>query len=476
MSRPATAERTVTLTWRGKQWDAYTDTTPALNVEGALRSGKTTLALWKELTACLAYPGLHTLLARWTEDATQSVLKPIWRGICQQAGLHPRWNAQEHYDEFPNGSRAYVRGLKAQDQQTRYAKFRGLTLARVYIDQAEEVPRDVYHELKARLSQKDLPHQIVITPQAVEETHWIAKEFPVDNTLPHRRYIPLSVYDNAHNLDLETIRNLEETYPLGHPKRRTLLDGQRGMNVIGDPVFAGAFNRAIHVRPIAFNKDLPLEEAIDFGQHHPCWVARQVDPFGAVLFVGGIQGEDLFLDDFMHVVTRYRAEWFPTVGTIKTCCDPAGSHANQGQRQTGVEILRAHYPPRHRIGFDTSSNAADVRLAMIEELAKAMRQRTSTGEAFGIDASRWLLASSRRGVSEWPFFADGCESGYVWDEHFVSVNHKPTRQPKHDGWYDHSQVCAQYLQLNFSPRRRPPAAPDPPPSGPRPFGADGWMS
>ena len=77
-----------------------------------------------------------------------------------------------------------MRGLKAQDQQTRYAKFRGLTLARVYIDQAEEMPRDVYHELKARLSQKGYPHQIVITPQAVEETHWIAQEFPADNSDP----------------------------------------------------------------------------------------------------------------------------------------------------------------------------------------------------------------------------------------------------------------------------------------------------
>ena len=115
------------------------------------------------------------------------------------------------------------------------------------------MPRDVYHELKARLSQKDYPHQIVITPQAVEETHWIAKEFPADNSVPNRRYIPLSVYDNAHNLDADTIRNLEETYPLAHPKRRTLIDGCRGMNVVGDPVYGGAFNRQMHVRPIAFN-------------------------------------------------------------------------------------------------------------------------------------------------------------------------------------------------------------------------------
>jgi len=391
------------------------------------------------------------------------VLKPIWRAILAQAGLRAKWNAVEHYDELPNGSWAYIRGLKAQDQQARYGKFRGLTLARAYIDQAEEVPRDVYHELKARLSQKGYPQQIVITPQAVDETHWIAKEFPADNSINQRKYIPLSVYDNKHNLDAETIRNLEETYPPGHPKRVTLIEGRRGMNVIGDPVYAGAFNRRVHERPLSFNPQLPLEEGIDFGKHHPCWVARQVDPFGAVLFLAGIQGEDMFLDDFMRTVTRYRDEWFPKA-ELKTCCDPAGSHqSSQGLRQNGVDILRSHYPARHPIHFVDNSNAPDVRLAMIEDLARTMRTRTPTGEGFGISDERWLLVSPRRGVQRWPFYADGCESGYVWDDLMITVGRKSMRRPKKDGWYEHAQNCSEYLQLNFSNRRKPPKLEEPPP-------------
>lgn len=469
------ATRHLVMRWRGKQWDALQDTTHALDVEGALRASKTTIALWKELNALLAHPGLHTILARWTEDATQSILKPIWRAILQSAGLLATWNAVEHYDQLPNGSRAYVRGLKAQDVQTRYGKFRGLTLSRAYIDQAEEVPQDVYLELKARLSQPGFPHQIVITPQAVDERHWIAKEFPVDNSIPDRKYIALSVYDNRHNLDGATLHNLEVTYPIGHPKRRTLIEGRRGMNVVGDPVFAQAFNRRLHERALTYNPALALEEAFDFGQHHPCWVARQVDPFGALLILGGVQGEDLFLDDFMQVVQRYRREWFGEVPTLKTCCDPAGSQSGQGQRQTGVEILRTHYPPGHAIQFQTTSNAADVRLAMIEELARAMRRRTSTGEAFGIDATRFLVVSSRRGVMDERFLADGLEVGYVWSEHFVSVSNKPMRQPKADGWYDHGQVCLQYLQHNFSPRREARPIADPPPLGPLPLSPSAWM-
>jgi len=63
----------------------------------------------------------------------------------------------------------FVRGLKSQDQTLRYSKFRGLTLARVYVDQAEELPHDIYLELAARLSQPGFPHQITISPQSVSE-------------------------------------------------------------------------------------------------------------------------------------------------------------------------------------------------------------------------------------------------------------------------------------------------------------------
>jgi hypothetical protein len=39
----------------------------------------------------------------------------------------------------------------------------------------------------------------------------------------------------------------------------------------------------------------------------------------------------------------------------------------------------------------------------------------------------------------------------------VSVGNKQVRKPKQDGWYEHGQVCAQYLELNFgsAPAKRP---------------------
>src|SRR6185503_3744512 len=118
------------MEWRGKQSEALLDETRFLDIEGALRASKTTICLWKELNALLAYPGLHTLLARWTDEAAHGILKPIWRSILEKAGLVPDWNGEGGYDLLPNGSIAYIRGLKVGEEINRYGKFRGLTLAR----------------------------------------------------------------------------------------------------------------------------------------------------------------------------------------------------------------------------------------------------------------------------------------------------------------------------------------------------------
>jgi hypothetical protein len=89
--------------------------------------------------------------------------------------------------------------------------------------------------------------------------------------------------------------------------------GLRGMNVTGEPVYKGAFVRAIHEVPLTYDPTLPLEMALDFGKHHPCAVFRQVSALGQVRYLGGILGQQLYLDDFLDLVLRYRAQWFPAL-------------------------------------------------------------------------------------------------------------------------------------------------------------------
>lgn len=442
------------MVWVGKQSEALLDDTEALDVEGAFRASKTTICLWKEYNACADYPGIHTILSRWTDDATFSLLRPVWNRVLQEAGAQAIWNGSESCYEFAHGSRAYLRGLKASEQMSRYAKFRGLTLSRAYIDQAEEIPRDIYQELKARLSQSGFPHQIVISPNSVEEGHWIAREFPEDNHLTHHKYIGLSVYDNAHNLSAATIRNLEETYPPGHAKHRPAVLGLRGLNVIGDPVYGplepskpetAAFQRSRHAKELTWNPALPVLEAIDFGKHHPCVVWAQYTPYAELHVLGGLLGQNLFLEDFAPIIQQHRAAWFPDAD-IQTCCDPAGSHNNsQGVKQNGVSVLTDHgFTPV----WHDDSNGPAVRNAMIERLAGHMRRRSPMGEAFAVNTTHWLRISPE-GIVPMTFVTDALEVGYVWDVHMVSVGSKQIRKPKKDGWYEHGMNCLEYLEHNF---------------------------
>lgn len=445
---------TVTMKWRGKHSDALLDlTTHELDVEGAIRAGKTTLCLWREFNATQECPGIPILLSRWTDRGVYGLLRPLWLTICDQAGVRVIWHPAEEYDELPNGSRVFFRGLKSQDTTLRYSKFRGLTLARVYVDQAEEVPHDVYLELAGRLSAPGFPHQITISPQSVSQDHWIAKEFPPDNTKPSRRYIPLSVYDNAHNLSPEVIPNLGRLYPPEHPQHRTLILGQRGMNVIGEPVYKGAFQRRLHEGKADYDPLLPLEMAIDFGKHHPCVVFRQVSPLGQARYLGGILGQNLYLDAFLDVVLTHRSQWFPRALEYRECCDPAGasdtSHGTKGALSILAEKgIHPRYVP--------DSNSPAVRLACVERLAGQMRRRAADGsEAFLVsDSERWIRVSVQATVVD-HFLADGFEAGYVWDEHMVSVSNKPMRKPKKDGWYEHGQNCAEYLEANFGSQPPP---------------------
>ena len=452
---PAETENAVRMVWMGPVAEFFADQTEQIDLEGAIRSGKTTVALWKVLTSCLEKPGIHWLICRYSDGDTASKLRPVFEAICVQAGVPFVWKAQQKYYELANGSWVYAFGLKAQSLPERYAKFRGVTLASIYNDQTEELPYDIYQELIGRLSQRGFPQQIILTPNPMEEDSWLAREFPEENKYRHRKYYRASIYDNAHNLDRETVERLERVYPPGHVKHRPMLLGQRGMNVIGQPVYGAidvhqpetaAFQRARHERPLTLDPTLPLYEAIDYGKHHPCVVWAQYTPWSDLHVLGGVMGHNLFLEDFAPIIQQYRTRWFPKALEVITCCDPAGSHNNsQGITQNGVTVLQDHgFAP----SWKADSNSPAVRLAMVERIAAHMRRRTPKGEAFGIDNTRWVRVSATS-VTNHRFVADGCEAGYVWDAHLISVGNKPMRRPKKDGWYEHGQNCLEYLEHNF---------------------------
>lgn len=457
------APRIVQMRWRGPIAEFMRDTTGEIDLEGALSSGKTTACLWKVFNSLHDHPGIHWWIGRYGDGETQTKIRPAFEEVCQQAGSIPGWNAKELAYEFANGSRCYTYGLKSPDALSRYSKMRGMGVAGIYNDQTEELPEDFSLELRLRLRQPGFPHQLIFSPNPPNVTHWLAQQFPDDNHIAGRRYYSVSIHDNAHNLPPALLASALLAYPESHAKHRSVILGKRGMNVTGEPVYKGAFDRTVHEVLVSYDPNLPLEMALDFGKHHPCALFRQVSALGQVRYLGGILGQNLYLDDFIDIVLSHRAQWFPGAVDIRECCDPAGAADTSHGTQGAIRALKAK---GIRPVYVEGSNSPSIRLAMVERIASRMRKRAADrSEAFAVNADpeRWLTISAQSTVQD-RFLADGFEAGYVWDENMVSVGNKQVRRPKKDGWYEHGMNCAEYLEANFGGEPAPA-----PKSAPRPY-------
>lgn len=431
-----------------------------VDVEGALRSAKTWSCLIKIRRQMEEYPGIRWVMSRWTEGDLNQKLVPDYRNVCALMSVpHGDWNAKESCYDLANGSRIYAVHLKTSQTDNKFATVRGLTVAGFYIDQLEEVPEDVYNEAALRLSQPGFPQQMLVSPNPVPETHWIARRWPTNRQFPDHRYINLSIWDNKHNLDEKTVQAAELLYPVGHPQRRVKLEGRRGLHVEGKPVYTGAFVRSRHVAAVDLNPALPLYEAYDYGFHHPCVLWYQYAPWGWLRVLGGVMGTDQHLDEFLPVVERYRQLWFPNRRQLFATCDPAGANENaQGISGTPVSILRAWYAehgeqdeqgetlsPR----YQSDANHPERRYAANELAATYMRRMVNGDECFKVDQERWVL--SGMGEERFDnFFIDGLEAGYVLED---KARHSQKLGsfwvPKKDGWFEHPQNCFEYgLQMD----------------------------
>jgi len=443
--------------WQGIHETIFKDTYEELDIEGALDCAKTTLCLDKEIHYLREFPGIYTFLSRYSDTDTRTKLRPAFEELLRIREFEDfRWDRDEMVYEFENGSKAWAYGILSQTGERRYAKLRGLGVARIYIDQAEELPGDIGEELRLRLRQRGFRHQITFSPNPTHYTHWLANKklggFPEDNSIPGRRYYSLSIYDNAYNLPAETITRAERTYPPTHPKHKMVILGKRGPNIFGTPVYHDSFKRDLHVRTLTLQPHRQLLEAFDVWKHHLCWIVAERPYDGGLHFHAGILGESMLLPDFLETVQRYREEWFSGF-TFRTCTTATSKESNgQQARYSPLAILReAGFKPR----FRDNGAEPDIVLAMIHRLGSYMRRRGASGEesfAINADETRWLKAN-RESADPCPFLAEGFEGGYVWNPNNISLGSQEMITPKADDWFEHGMNCAEAIELNFGAAR-----------------------
>lgn len=441
----------------GPQWAAWTATERYLNLEGAYRSGKTTLALLKIGDYCWHHPGIHCLIARWTEDATFSQLKPAFLELL--GGHVLEWRADEscfliRSKDEDKPSRVYVRGLKPSEGTSPFSKIHGLTLAVGYIDQPEEMPEPYFLHLQTRLSQPGFPQQLILTPNPPSWSHWLDRAFPVDDSRRGEgyRYIRITMRDNVGGLGLDYIEGRERDLASKPAEYRRALLGERGLPMSGDPVYGGVFLRARHVvSGDLFDPALPLVESWDFGHVHPAVVWLQFPP-GELRILGGVMGSDLFLESFVPLVEDLRAEWFPGLlnrRMTQWTCDPAGEARNPHGGRAAVDILRGFgIVPR------TTPDANDParRDFAIQTVSGYLSRSWPDGRPTCAVSDRFLLVDAAGQREARPVLVDGLEVGYTWAERaYAAARLVNIRRAAKDGFFEHPFNALEYGVLTWAP-------------------------
>lgn len=450
------------------------------DIEGAPRSAKSWgVGFWIWLLAYL-YPGIHIFYCRYKDDDLKT-LREVWGKVSARFPdyLQPKWNTKEEAWDFPNGewrgdvysgSRVYLSSLRVAEAMTAdavHGKYKGKTLAVVIIEEAQEVPKINYDGLKERLSQsvddfgvkRDYPLKIVLVHNSVNTDHWISKEFPLsaDGTCAKdgHAHLRADLYSNAPNLGHAVMAGYEMDYPVGHPLRRVVIEGKRGLTRMGRPVYEYEFHRPTHVTDKAvFSPYYPLLEGWDFGRQKPAVVwAQYIAHLALLRVVGAVKGSEVFLEAFAPRVLAIRRRLFPHATEIRSWCDPTGMTGNHGLEMTAVSVLRqlgVQAQPAKDSESSRDANDAEVRDKAIQTTAGYMlRQATDGQPAFQLAPQCVELVRQGPALIEQPsdILVTAFEAGYVWSDKAASDDKPNVSKPLKGTPYDDLMNALEYIVI-----------------------------
>ncbi len=431
------------------------------DLEGAIGSGKTTGPAWMLVEYATLYPGIFMAIGAWTDEMLGPP-KTAFLGAARDAGFSVdakslAWHGgqgEEYYEFTGYKSRVYVRSLRASEDDMRYMKLAGLSLSIIWIDQPEPVPKDVYDAyIPARLRQPNYPHEVWLSPNPLDEDHWLSREFSTQDQYakPNHHYIHVELRDNVANVGERFVLDMEEAHPPGSVNHNLQVAGHRGPSLKGVPVYQGYFDPELHVdHRVRLDPRYPLLEGWDFGQEKPAvswW--QYLEHIGALRLLGSVKGESLFLEDFAPKVVEVRERWFPVVPIgVRTWCDPNGATGTSGSQFTAVRILQDYSVISL---YDGNANQTPVRVAAIQVIAGFMRRIARDGSPAFLMHPRCLeLVKSKYGdVEERPgkLMVSAFQVGYVWSELAASDQNPNVRKPQKGTRYDDLMNSGEYVVI-----------------------------
>lgn len=385
---------------------------------GGLGSGKTTVALREIQALMIENPGFTYLIGRKTMPSLRDTAMKSFFGLMEPGFIKEHNKTHNDVKAF-NESEVIFRGLDDLE------KFKSLEIAGFFLNEANEVDKDLYNTLKSRVRQKingrpPTRYRTIIDLNPTDETHWIPQLFEHEKPSGHQIFYSNS-FQNQANLPDGYVEELLRTYTPDMAQR--MVWGQFGRVHKGLPVFSQyARDPNQYLRRLEPVVNAPIFVGIDFGFNHPAWVWLQfVD--GQARVLAEKLGSKVYLEDFIGECQEYATGlWGPWPWGYKYFCDPRGSDESD-KGKTSIEIL----------------NEAGIH---------PLFRRTYIEQ--GLKAMKWLMDTKTNGEPNFllhhrcAILHEGLKGGY----HRLDGEDSPNK----DGYFEHLMDATRYALIHLTRR------------------------
>lgn len=226
----------INLNPSSKQHEAYLklndETTKEVLYGGAAGGGKSWLGCEWLIINCLRYPNTKWFIGREELKRLRSSTFQTLLKVRQHHGIaqdYWRYQGQDNFIEFPNGSRIDLLDLQYKPSDPMYERFGSLEYTGGWIEEGGEINFGAYDVLKTRIgrwynTEYNLLPKLLVTCNP--KRNWMYDEFILpyrSKTLPqHQAFIEAYVTDNPY-IDKEYIVNLKNIKD--ESKKERLLHG-----------------------------------------------------------------------------------------------------------------------------------------------------------------------------------------------------------------------------------------------------------
>ena len=395
---------------------------PVLYAQGGWRSGKTKASIAIVLECMERYPGLRVLIARKDFNDLRLSTMESWREVRPPIVVRSE-DKQEHREEWVNGSQVFFRELKDLEGLA------GQEFGIILVSEPYELEEEMYFRLKGRISQKDMPHMLILEGNPPNEGHWLHRIVCGDEKTPADQdltFIEIPTDENWDNLP-DGYRKSIEAAPESWQRKYRL--GKWGFTPSGQPVY-DLFKEHIHVRPVSILPDRPPIRSWDSGVRHPACLWAQTTARGQLLIQYEWLGMEMGLTQFSQGVVLRTNEFYTAGKIVHDYGDPAmfarspqtgKSDANVLYESCGVQLTgrqSTHQDRKSLIDSKLSALVDGVPLVLIHPRCRTLIEGLLGGYHYP------------KRKPEQPF------------------SHK-FQIPEKDGFYEHLANCFEYLIINL---------------------------